>query len=162
MKEPTKTRQTPLTVCKYLLWFLEIFHFKVLHGRRHDNHFLNGNEARMTSQLQYGNQVEFLSLYSSEYHEHKNFKFSGIALLKGSNQNKQIALFAMETKKKTVEPSQLGNRNSYCGSCGINFENVIMFLRWGLAVQSICSVKITKLTNVWKEIEVFVRIGKGQ
>ena len=43
MKKLTKTR--PRLV-------LEIFHFNVPHGRRHDSHFLNGNEAKMTSQLQ--------------------------------------------------------------------------------------------------------------
>ena len=30
---------------------------------------LNGNETKMTSQLQYSNQVEVLFLYNSENHE---------------------------------------------------------------------------------------------
>ena len=49
---------------------------------------LNGNEARMASQLQYGNQVEVLFLYNSENHEHSHFKFSDIILFFCSNQSK--------------------------------------------------------------------------
>ena len=67
---------------------LEIFHFKVPHGRRHDSHFLKGNEAKMTSQLQYWNQVKFLFLYNSENHESSRFKLSGMILFLSSNQNK--------------------------------------------------------------------------
>ena len=54
MKKPTKT--TPLTVCKYLFQVSRYFMLKFqisLHGKRNDSHFLNGNEAQMTSQLQY-------------------------------------------------------------------------------------------------------------
>ena len=51
--------------------------------------------------------------------------------------------------------------NSYYGSCGINFENVKMYSRWRLAVQSTCSIKLTKLANMWKEIEVIVKNWEG-
>ena len=50
MKEPTKRRQTPLTICKYLFYismcFLLILKLQIsLHGRRHDSHFFtNGNQ----------------------------------------------------------------------------------------------------------------------
>ena len=33
--------------------------------------------------------------------------------------------------------------------------------KWRLAVQNICSVKITKLANMWEEIEVFVEDWEG-
>ena len=46
---------------------------------------------------------------------------------------------------------------SYYGPCGINFENVIIYSKWRLAVQNICSNKITKLANMWEEMEVFVK-----
>ena len=49
------------------------------------------------------------------------------------------------------------NRNSYCSPCGTNFENVKMYSRWRLAVKNTCNVKITKLANMWEEMEVFVR-----
>ena len=49
---------------------------------------LNGKEAKMTSHLQYSNQVEVLFLYNSDNHEHSLFKFSGMILLLSSNQNK--------------------------------------------------------------------------
>ena len=37
------------------------------------------------------------------------------------------------------------------------FEIVIMFPGWRLAVQNICGAKITKLADVWEEMEIFVK-----
>ena len=91
MKEPTKTRRTPLTVCKYLFYFSRHFILKFQispHRRRHDSHFLNRNEAQMTSQLQYQSQVEVAFLYNSENHGHSGLKFSGMIVFLSSNQNK--------------------------------------------------------------------------
>ena len=69
-----------------------------LHRRRRGSHFLNGNEAQMTSQLQYQNQVEVIFLYNSEIHEHSQFTFSGIIVFLSSNQNKLITLLPFQPK----------------------------------------------------------------
>ena len=64
MKEPTKTRRAPLTAYKYLFQFLRYFilSFQIsLHGRRHGSHFLNGNEAQITSQLSTETKWKFFS-----------------------------------------------------------------------------------------------------
>ena len=50
----------------------------------------------MTSQLQYQNQVEVVSLF----HEYNHFKFSGIIVFSSSNQNKLIALLPWQPKKQ--------------------------------------------------------------
>ena len=34
----------------------------------------------------------------------------------------------------------------------------MMYPRWRPAVQNICNVKITKLANMWEEMEIFVKI----
>ena len=73
-----------------------------LHGRRHDGHFLSGNEAQMMSQPQYGNQEEALSLYNSETHEHTDFKFSETIVFLSSNQNKLITLLPWQPKKQYI------------------------------------------------------------
>ena len=39
----------------------------------------------------------------------------------------------------------------------INFENVVMYPRLRLAFQNFCSVKITKLTDIWEEMEAFLK-----
>ena len=70
------------------------------HRRRHNSHFLNGNKAQLTSQLQYQNQVEVFSLYNSEVHKHSQFKFSGIIVFLSSNQNKLITLLPCQSKKQ--------------------------------------------------------------
>ena len=36
-----------------------------------------------------------------------------------------------------------------------------MYYRWRLAVQNTCGVKITKSADMWEEIEVFIKNGKG-
>ena len=36
-----------------------------------------------------------------------------------------------------------------------------MYSRWRLEVQNTCSVKLTKLANMWEEIEVFVKNWEG-
>ena len=63
--------------------------------------------------------------------------------------------------KETIQPYQVASRNSYYGSCGINSENGIIYPRWGVVVQNTCSVKITKLANMWEEMEVFVKTWEG-
>ena len=63
--------------------------------------------------------------------------------------------------KEEIQPSQFGRRNSYYGSSRINFENVIIYQRWELANQNICSIKITKLANMWEETDVFVKNWEG-
>ena len=92
-----------MTVCKYLYSFSRYFILKFqisLHGRRHDSHFLNRNEAEMTSQLQYRNQEEVLSLDNSGSQEHGHFKFSGIIVFSSSNQNKLITSLPWQPKKQ--------------------------------------------------------------
>ena len=37
----------------------------------------------------------------------------------------------------------------------------MMYPRWRHVVQNICSVKITKLANMWVEMEVFVKNWEG-
>ena len=109
MKELTKRRRTPLTICKYFFQSSRYFVLKLqisLHGRRHDSHFLNGNEAKVMSQLLYRNHVDVLSLYNSENHEYRHFKFSGIIVFLSSNQNKLITLLPWQPKKPHM-------RNSY-------------------------------------------------
>ena len=54
----------------------------------------------MTSELQYRNQVEVLSLYKSEIRKHSHFKFSGIIVSLSSNQNKFIILLPWQPKKQ--------------------------------------------------------------
>ena len=54
----------------------------------------------MTSQLQYRNQVEFLSSYNSEIHKHSLFKFSGIIVFVSGNQNKLITLLPWQPQKQ--------------------------------------------------------------
>ena len=93
-------RITPLTVCKYPLWFSRYFNLNFYTEKRHKSHILNGNEVRMTSQLQDGSQVELLSLYNLENHEYSCFKFSGIILFLTSKQNKQITLLLWQSKKQ--------------------------------------------------------------
>ena len=63
--------------------------------------------------------------------------------------------------KETKHSSQFGSSDSYYGSYGINFKHVMMYPGWRPAVENICSVKITKLGNMWEEIEIFIKIGKG-
>ena len=46
-------------------------------------------------------------------------------------------------------------------SCGINFENLVMYPRWRLAVQNIYNLKITKLADMWEEMKVFVKNWEG-
>ena len=61
---------------------------------------MNGNETQMMSELQYQNQVEDFSLYSSEIHKHSQFQFSGIIVFLSSNENKLITLLPCESKKQ--------------------------------------------------------------
>ena len=56
--------------------------------------------------------------------------------------------------KETKQPFQLFSWNSYQGSYEIIFEHVMMYPRLNPAVQNIKIVKITKLANVWEEMEV--------
>ena len=54
----------------------------------------------MTSQLQYLNQVEVLSLYNSEIHEHSHFKSSGIMTFFSGNLNRLITLLPWQPWKQ--------------------------------------------------------------
>ena len=61
---------------------------------------MNRNKAEMTSQLQYRNHEEVLSLDNSGIQEHGHFKFSGIIVLLSSYQNKVITLLPWQPKKQ--------------------------------------------------------------
>ena len=37
----------------------------------------------------------------------------------------------------------------------------MVYPRWGLTVENICSIKITKLAYMWEEIEAFVKNWEG-
>ena len=103
IKEPTRRRRASLTVCKYLFSFPRYFISKFqtsLRGGRHDSHFLNRNETKMTSQLQYRKQEEILSLDNSRIQEHGHFKSSGIIVFLNSNQKKLITLLPWQPKKQ--------------------------------------------------------------
>ena len=63
--------------------------------------------------------------------------------------------------KETIQSFKFGSRNICYDSCGINFENVKMYSRWGVAVQNTCSVEITKLANMWEDMDVFVKNCEG-
>ena len=105
IKESTKRRRAHLTVCKYLFWFSRYFVLKFqisLHGGLHDSHFFNRNEAELTSQLQYQNQEEVISLDNSGIQDHGHFKFSVMIVFLSSSQNKLITLLPWQPKNITA------------------------------------------------------------
>ena len=88
--------------------------------------------------------------------EHHCFKFSEIILLLNSSQNKSITLLPWQAKKQN-SPFNSEAETSHYASCGINFKDCMMHPRWKLAVQNICTIKITNLANVWEEMETLVK-----
>ena len=89
------------------LLVFEIFYFKFRHGRRHDNHFLNGNEASMTSKLQYRNHVKVLTqrIMSISASNFLGFYYSRVAIKMNElcccngNQRNNIALSIWQLKQ---------------------------------------------------------------
>ena len=63
--------------------------------------------------------------------------------------------------QKTIQPSLFGSWDSYYGSFGIKFENMIIYTRWGLVVQIVCSIKITKFADIMEEMEVSFKHWEG-
>ena len=59
--------------------------------------------------------------------------------------------------KETIQAFQFGRRNSYYGTYRINSKYLMMYPRWTLAVQNMCSIKISKLASIWEEVEEFVK-----